>query len=102
MATAKAPCPDAKCREGFIGWAMKSHWIVREDEDIESDPVWQAWKSAWYMCRSSSYYEANRRAKEQFGIKSKPIPDAELKNAWIRFGNGKDFARWIEKYHGIK
>lgn len=101
MANVK-PCPDAKCRESFIKWAMSNHWIEREDENIESDPIWQAWKSAWYVCRSKTYLDADTKMKKKFGIKSKPIPDSMLKEAWIQIGQGKNFARWIEKYHGIK
>jgi hypothetical protein len=96
------PSPDVKCRESFIKWAMNNHWIVREDEDIESDPIWQAWKSAWYVCRSASYYEATKKVEKRCAIQSMPIPDDQLKQAWIEIGNGKAFARWVETYHGIK
>ena len=94
--------PDAKCLASFLRWAMNNHWIDNENEDINSDPMWQAWKSAWYVCRSAATYEATKKVEKRCAVQSKPIPDETLKKAWISIGKGKDFARWVEKYHGVK
>ena len=92
METAKGS-PDAKCLASFLRWAMANHWIEREDEDINSDPMWQAWKSAWYVCRSSSIYEVTKKIEKRCAIQSKPIPDEILKKAWISIGQGKLLAK---------
>lgn len=88
---------DKICREKFEEWAIKTLHI-REGEDYESDPIWEAWKRSWVRARSVTIAKENERIKKYI----KPLTDIEIKEMWLKCGNGKSFARMIESKHGIR
>jgi hypothetical protein len=88
---------DKKCRKMFEEWAIKA-LLIREGEDYEYDPAWEAWKRAWV--RSMGVTIAKERKKyEEY---NKPLTEEEIKELWKRCGTGKSFARMIESRHGIR
>lgn len=86
-----------QCRKKFEEWAIKA-LLIKEGENYEFDPAWEAWKRSWV--RAQSY--GAEKVRRQYLECNKPLSDEEIKELWNRCGNGKSFARMIEAKHGIR
>ena len=88
---------DKKCRKMFEEWAIKA-LLIKEGEDYEYDPAWEAWRRAWVRSMAVTVAKERKKYESLFT----PLSDAEIKELWIRCGTGKSFARMVESKHGIR
>ena len=116
MATAKERADKAKAERDmntmireYRMWAWRNRIIDSADAEIEGEYTFKAWKHAWECAWEKSMHRhlalGDYRAREKLRIAEKmrrALPDEDLKKMWIETGNGKDFARAIEKKHKIK
>ena len=85
------------CRAKFEEWAIKA-LLIKEGEDYEGEPAWEAWRSSWSRSRGVTIAKEHERNTKY----TKPLTEEEIKELWSKCGTGKSFARMIESRHGIR
>lgn len=88
---------DKICRKKFEEWAIQE-LLIKEGEDYEGEPAWEAWKRSWVRARSITI----AKEKERYIQFNRPLAPEKIKEMWLVCSKGIEFARLIESAHGIR
>lgn len=102
------------CKQHFDSWLKRQvkqvernlKWLKTQPHDVarnkdrlrkltenEVKLAYRVWQVAWVL--------GQKNGKQQMQSRP-PLTDQEMKDLWIRCGEGKTFGRAIESLHGIK
>ena len=102
------------CKEQFDGWLNRQEkqvelnlkWLKTQPHDVgrNKEPfehftekqkkfAYRVWQVAWVLGQKNGRLQMQLRES---------LSDQELKDLWIKCGQGKIFGRAIERLHGIK